>query len=109
MIKPMPKALLIHTAQYEEYEGKGRYGDEFKGPIALTNILIQPVSNIKRNNIGDSVGYNSLMFFDCINSRPKHINFTEKSKITFNGQEMIINKINPIYAFNLHHYELELI
>lgn len=109
MIRPMPKAILIHSVQYKEYIGEDRYGNSFKEPITLENVLIQPVSSIKRNNLGDSVSFNSLMFYDCTNSMPKNITFTKKSIITFNGEEMVVNKVNPIYTFSLHHYELELI
>ena len=109
MIRPMPRAILIHSVQYKEYVGEDRYGNSFKEPIALKNVLIQPVSSIKRNNLGDSVSFDSLMFYDCTNSMPKNITFTKKSIITFNGDEMVVSKVNPIYTFNLHHYELELI
>lgn len=109
MIKPMPRAVLIHSVEYYEYTKKDRYGNGFKKPIMLKNVLVQPVSNIKSNNVGEEVSYKSLMFFDCINSIPKNLKFKKLSKIVFNGDEMIINKVNPIYAFNLHHYELELV
>lgn len=109
MIRPMPKAILIHSVQYKEYVGEDRYGNSFKEPITLKNVLIQPVSATTRGNIGESISFNSLMFYDCTNSIPKDITFTKKSIITFNGEEMVVNKVNPIYTFNLHHYELELI
>ena len=109
MVRPMPKAILIHSVQYKEYLGKNRYGNNFKEPITLKNVLIQPVSSIKRDNLGDSVSFNSLMFYDCTNSIPRDVTFTKKSIITFGDDEMVVNKVNPIYTFSLHHYELELI
>lgn len=105
----MPLAVLIHEVLYEEYTEKDRYGKNFKKPVTLKNVLVQPASNIKRSNVADQVAYKSLLFFDCVNSKPSAIEFVKKSKITFNGEEMIVDKINPIYAFSLHHYELELI
>ena len=105
----MPKAILIHSVQYEEYAGEGRYGKEYKDPITLRNVLIQPVSSISKTNIANTVAYNSMMFYDCTNSFPENVKFTKESLITFNGEEMVIGKVNPIYAFKLHHYELELI
>lgn len=105
----MPLEILIHEVTYEEYDEKDRYGNEFKPPITLENVLVQPVSNIKRSGDSDAVAYESLMFFDCVNSKPQDVQFKKKSKISFNGAEMVVNKVNPIYTFNLHHYELELI
>ena len=109
MVSAMPKAILIHSVQYKEYKGEGRYGKEYKEPITLKNVLIQPVSSINKSNDINTVAYNSLMFYDCTNSQPRNINFTKDSIIVFNDEEMRINKVNPIYTFKLHHYELELI
>lgn len=105
----MPLEILIHEVQYEEYIEQGRHGNDFKEPITLEQVLVQPVSSIKRTNHADEVAYNSLMFFDCVNSRPSDVTFIKKSKIIFNGETMIVNKVNPIYTFDLHHYEIELI
>lgn len=75
----------------------------------LNNVLVQPVSSVNKSGGTNTVAYNSLMFYDCANSRPSNINFTKESIISFNGEDMEISKVNPIYAFSLHHYELELI
>lgn len=109
MIRPMPKEILIHSVIYEEYEEGGRYGDGFKEPIILENVLVQPVSALKRSQVSIENTFNSLMFFDCSNSIPSDVNFVKESRITFNGNSMVLNKVNPIYTFTLHHYELELI
>lgn len=109
MVKPMPKEILIHEVIYEEFDESDRYGDQFKEPVTLEYVLVQPTSSIKRSNTTEEVGYNSLMFFDCVNSTPPNVLFTKGSKITHNGDKMIIDKVNPIYTFSLHHYELELI
>lgn len=109
MVRPIPKELLIHSVVYEEHQEKDRYGNEFKEPVTLSNVLVQPVSSIKRADSGDQVAYNSLLFFDCVNSLPSSITFVKGSKVSFHGETMYINKVNPIYTFSLHHYELELI
>lgn len=109
MIKPIPLAMLIHEAVYIEYEEAGRYGSGFKDAVTLTNVLVQPASSLNNTGTGASVSYNSLMFFDCRNSKPLDVNFVKGSKIIFNGNEKVISKVNPIYTFNLHHYEIELI
>lgn len=108
MIKPIPLENLIHSVSYEQYQEKDRYGNQFKDPITLEKVLVQPTSNIKRSNNTDQVGYKALMFFDCVHSSPG-VEFVKKSKVTLNGETMIVDKINPIYSFGLHHYELELI
>lgn len=108
MVKPIPLKLLIHSVDYEEYDGTGRHGDKFKPAVTLKNVLVQPVSSINNRGTSEEKAYNSLLFFDVVHSRPA-LTFKEKSRVTFDGQTMIVGKVNPIYAFSLHHYEVELI
>lgn len=109
MINPLPIDFLIHSVTYEEFVGKGRDRNVYKSSISLQNVLIQPVSSLKRSGLSVENSFKSLMFFDCVNSTPNDIQFVKGSKITFNNQVMYINGITPISAFTLHHYELELI
>ncbi len=108
MIKPIPLDVLIHSVTYEEYDTNNRYGETYKPPITLDKVLVQPASNIKRSNTAEEIIFKSLLFFDCVNSSPK-VTFKEKSKVTFEGETMYIYKVNPCYAFGLHHYEVELV
>lgn len=109
MIKPIPIEMLIHTVIYEEFVSKDRNGEVFKEPVTLEDVLLQPISSLKRTNLSDEKAFKSLLFFDCVNSKPEGVAFKKRSKITFNGDTMVLNEINPIYTFTLHHYELELI
>lgn len=109
MIKPIPKAVLKHTVQYKEYIGESRYGKEYKESITLHKVLVQPISGINKTANVNTVMYNTLMFYDCTNSQPSNVEFTKESLIIFNGREMEISKVSPMYAFDLHHYEIGLI
>lgn len=109
MVNPIPHEVLIHEVTYEEYLGEDRFGEAYGPPVTLGKVLVQPVSSIKRSSTSEEEAFSSLLFFDCVNSFPSEVKFKKLSKITFNGEEMTVNKINPIYAFRLHHYELELI
>lgn len=109
MIRAMPMQILIHTVEYKEYVGEGRYGKEYKDGVTLDNVLVQPVSSLGKTTLVDVERFNSLMFFDCSNSTPSGTTFTKGSLITFGGEEMEIEEVVPVYAFDLHHYELGLV
>ncbi|WP_153124672.1 putative minor capsid protein [Peribacillus tepidiphilus] len=109
MVKPIPKRVLIHEVTYEEYAGNDGWGESYKEPVTLSNVLVQSVSNISRSNTAEEKLYKSLLFFDVVNSSASaEFTFKEKSKVTFEGQVMTVAKVNPCYAFTLHHYEVEL-
>lgn len=116
LVSQMPKQVLIHTATYEEFvQGDGfETEDGFKASVMLSNVLLQPSGtstqpNIVRSNTGESMLYNYTLFYDVVNSSANgEFEFKEKSKITFDGKELIVEKVNPIYAFTFHHWEVYL-
>ncbi|MBM7585846.1 hypothetical protein JOC86_002388 [Bacillus pakistanensis] len=108
MIRPIPVSLLIHEVTYEEPIPDDGWSEEsYKPAITLKNVRVESSSNIKRTNTGEQILYKSLLIVDVVNSSPIP-EFKEKSKVTFNGDVMYVNKVNPIHAFTLHHYEIEL-
>lgn len=111
MVKPIPKRVLIHEVTYEEHiPGDGFTEEEFKPPATLYNVRVGFESNIRRTNISEEKLYKAILIFDVVNSSSSGVfEFKEKSKVTFNGEEMHVNKVNPVYGFALHHYEIELI
>lgn len=111
-IKPIPKKLLIHTVTYEEWvEGDGITTDGgHKAPVTLSNVRLQRLSNIKKSTTQEQLLYNAMLFFDVVNSSSSgEFKFTEKSRVTFDSQQMIVQKVNPVDAFELHHYEIGLV
>lgn len=110
-IKPIPKNVLIHTCTYEKYVESGNWtgGDQFSDAIELTSVRIEYNKNYKKSANAEDNLYKAMLFFDVVNSNPKEVDFVIKSKVTFNGEEMRVVSVSPIYATNLHHYELGLI
>lgn len=110
MIKPIPLPLLIHSVTYEEYAGNDGWGETYLPPVTLENVLVQSVSNISRSNIAEEKRYRAILFFDMTHSKPK-VTFKEKSRVTFNGEIMTVQKVNTLYALSTtpHHIEVELV
>lgn len=111
MVRSIPRKLLIHTATYEEYiPGDSWTPAGFKPAVMLQNVRIDKGSRLTRNNTGEQILYNALLFYDAENSSADgEFEFKEQSKLTFNGDTMTVNKVNEIYAYRFHHYEVELI
>ncbi|MBB6446462.1 putative minor capsid protein [Bacillus benzoevorans] len=116
-IKPIPRTLLIHTVNYEEFvQGDGFETEgSFKTPVTLSNVRIQTASNKSKPNISrdyyaEQLIWTALLFYDVVNSSSSApFEFKEKAKVTFEGKTMTIEKVKPIYGLSLHHYELEMI
>lgn len=108
-IKPIPLNVLQHTVTYEQFQkGDGiNTSDSFLTAVTLSKVRVQQLSNFSRNTVSEELLYDSILFYDVVNSSGLGSqSFTEKSKITFNGKTMYIEKISPVEAFSLHHYEL---
>lgn len=106
-VKVIPLHLLIHTAEYHEYEETARWGETYKAPVTLRNVRLFPGSYYKRG-IYEAIQFNTFLLYDCTNSLPKDIQIKEKSKIVFGGKEMIVQQVNAQYAADdtPHHYEV---
>ena len=110
MLKPIPKHLLIHTVTYEQYSNSGRYGETFLAAVTLKNVRVEFESSFSRADDTESKSIKALMFYDPITSSTSgDFEFMEKSKVTFNGITLHIQKVNPLYTTRLHHYEVELV
>ena len=110
-IKPIPKKDLIHTCTYQKYLGRDEWGggDLFAATETLTFVRVEYNKNFRRTTNAEDNLYKALLFFDVVNSNPLGVDFVEKSKITFNGEILLIESIGKLYGDELHHYELGLI
>lgn len=110
MARPIRLSLLIHTVQYLEYIGEnstwGGSGD-YAPAVTIERVRVEPKQTVVSNGNGESIVMQSLLFHDSVYSTP--IDFKDKSKIIFNGKEMIVKKINEFYdRSSLHHVEVGL-
>ena len=110
LVKPIPIHLLPDTVTYEEYEGSERWGDTWTAPVTLSNVRVEDMSSLTMSNIREQREFKALLFFDVVISKSDiPFAFIEKSKVTHNGVEYVVNKVTPVRAFKLHHFEVELV
>lgn len=110
-VPPIPIEVLIHTAEYHEYDGSP-YGEGFKAPITLEFVRVEPKQSFLASGTNETVVADSLLIYDTVNSQPIDVDFKEDSKIVFDGKEMYIKSVAKHYAFDPlkpHHQELRLI
>jgi len=110
MIKPIPERLLIHTIQYEEFTRDGAFGEEFKPIVTIPFVLVQPKTQIRRNDAGEEIEIKAIVFIDALNT-PNAQPLKEKSKVYFNNREWRVKSCESLYALNPtapHHYEVML-
>ncbi len=113
MIRPIPLSFLIHTVEYREYLGNGRYGETFADPITIERVRLQPIASYRRKTgerEREKPNESFVLFFDMTYSRPL-VNFKEKSKIVFQAKEYSVIRISEFCAFDTtpHHIEVMLL
>lgn len=76
----------------------------------LTHVRVEPSSKVIRDKNGAEIQLAATLFFDCKNSRPQGMTFSNGDIITFGGMKHSIQLIEPLYdGEKLHHYELGMI
>lgn len=109
-IKPIPKRLLIHTIEYEEFVKDGSFGEEFAPRETIRNVLVQPKTEIRRDMYQEEIQIDAVIFLDAANT-PGFKPLKEKSIVHFNGREWRVVACDALYAFDPekpHHYEVKI-
>lgn len=107
MVAPIPKALLIHEVTLETF-AESEWGGTFAAPVTVSFVRLEPKTALVRGSTGDNVTSNTLLFWDSTHSTP--CDFTEDSKVTFNGKKMIVAAVDDFFdESKLHHREVRLL
>lgn len=111
-IKPIPYELLVHSATVLGAESEDDWGNPVPGDITqLEHVRFEPSSAIKQSTNDSSIDYQSLLFIDTAQSKPKGFKPEKEMAIEFAGHKMYVEKVDPVYAvdpISPHHYEVYL-
>lgn len=108
----IPRAALPHTAHLSPYTGSDPWSKESYGEaVTLKYVRLEPSSRVVRDKQNTERQLSAVMFYDCKNSLPAGLSFTEESKVSFGGNEYTVAAVDTLYADGSkpHHYELGLI
>lgn len=110
-MRPIPKKLLIHSAELLDVRKDDMWqSTECKKAADLKNIRLEPSSQLVTDKQNRQINLSAVMFYDCTNSCPENVKFTHGQKIRWRGKEYTVEIIEPLYdGSRLHHYELGLI
>ncbi|MBS5873431.1 MAG: hypothetical protein KIC46_04850 [Clostridiales bacterium] len=109
---PIPRSALPHNivlrapGQTDAWDGE----TERSAGTEIRYVRIEPSSKLVSDTQNGQIQLSALLFYDCTNSTPRGISWKQGQKITFNGQPMTVQVVEPLYAAQaLHHYEIGLV
>ena len=122
MIPPIPKRLLVHSAELVTKYNSDKWGKASDSDsVQLEHIRIEPTSQIVTDSSGTMIKLSATLFYDCRNSSPS-VNFALKGdsvdgktveiqQVIFGGRTFTVQTIEPLYADTnkIHHYEVGLV
>ena len=109
MVKPIPKSLLIHSAELFEVKENSWQSEQRTLTAQLSFIRIGPTSRLVVGKENRSEELSAVLFYDCRNSRPKAVEFFEGQRVEFGGKTYRVQTVDRIYDDKrLHHYEVGL-
>lgn len=108
-MKPIPKSILTHSATLTEVV-QDEWQKETERTIAqLQHIRVEETESHSYDKDNRQNSLSAVLFFDCHNSRPVNVSFSEDQRIHFG--DMVFRIRNIILVSDkqaVHHYELEL-
>lgn len=109
-MRPIPKRLLIHTAQLSAPEGGDVWQSiTYSNPVKLGHVRLEACSKIIIGSNNMQRLQSATLFFDAINSIPADTTFTEGQRIQALGRVYTVLAVEPLYDDQkLHHYEVGL-
>lgn len=110
-MRPIPRALLIHSATHKY----GVPADDGWGNLThpdtrtLEFVRFEPSTKLVMTKDNKEVQLSAVMFFDCVNSVPAAAEFVLGDQIIFDGRTYHVEMIDKLYdGQKKHHYEVGL-
>lgn len=123
MIRPIPKNLLIHSAELITEFSPDKWGKPSESEtVQLKNIRVEPSAKHVIGVNGELVQLAATLYFDCRNSSPRDVRFALKDdtvngkkvvlqRVRFEGRLYTVQTVEALYADKnrIHHYEVGLV
>lgn len=78
--------------------------------MEIKRIRIEPTSKVIRNKNNAEIQLAAILFYDCKNSFPQDVVFSEDDIILFKNGKYAVQLIESLYDNQkLHHYEMGLV
>lgn len=111
-IRPIPKRDLPHSITLTPQTGAKNIWGKVQAPgtpILVSRVYVEPIKLLKYGPQGDENAPSALIFYDAVNSSPQGVTFTKGDKVTFNGEDFTVTRIEPQYGNSdtVHHLEIE--
>jgi len=112
MMQPIPRHLLIHSA--EQQYGKSVRDDDGNEswPLSrqLTQIRFEPSKKMITTSSNTEIRLSMIMFYDQVNSRPASVRFKTGDCIVWHNRAFRVVDVEYLYDQNtLHHQEIGLV
>ena len=110
MVKPIPKALLIHSAVLKKTSSMSLFGEKTFSQTALAHIRIELTHRLVLTD-GDTVQKNAgVMYFDMKNSTPSDTVINVGDYIAFGGNDYLVETVRRVLADGkIHHIKATLL
>ena len=109
-MRPIQLSLLIHSATLRHPIALDAWQNVVYTDTELKHIRIEPCKKVSHKKDSTEVTLSSVLFFDCVNSRPRSVSFEVGDKLIFDGAEYTVLTAKALYdGCKLHHYEVVLV
>ena len=108
-MRPIPRGLLIHRAVLKRPATTDTFQAQTYTETELNYVRFDPYKRTSKTKENTERVLSTTMFYDCINSRPRGLDFHLGDRIISGGTEYEVKSIEHLHDNRgLHHIELGL-
>ncbi len=109
-MRPIPRHLLIHSAKAIKLSEPDTWNSRTDETVTiLENIRVEQAGALTIGKENRQSKFYAVLYFDCVNSKPKGFDFSETDIIKIDGNRYEIVSVEKFCdCKRLHHYEVGL-
>lgn len=120
-IRPIPKHLLIHSAELITVYDPDKWGNGAMKSVSLEHVRIEPSHRQSADTSGAVIQAEAVLIYDVTNSAPKDVSFAlcgdrvnehtvKLQQVRFGGRLYTVHKVDMLFSGSgLHHIEVMLV
>lgn len=103
-MQPIPRGLLIHSAQLNDVERDSFGKEEDRLVAVLERVRVEPSDKIVVNEYGTDIQCSAVLFIDARSSTPAGVSVDVGQSVVWDGRRYRVQDVQRFYDNRKYHH-----